>query len=231
MNFEILCIGKNRFWGRPLFGLVLLICLDVTARSLRLFATPWTLDIAQYSLYLITFFGAPWVLREGGHISIDVRSPCRCGCGTRGCIETLAAGPGMARRTRVKLEQQHTLPSLLREMTGGHLSRISPKMIQEAARAHDPVAQSMIDETGFYLGVWLAGMITLLDPEAIVIGGGVAQIGRPLFRKIRETIPQYTINRRFAVKTPLLAAKLQKNVGVYGAASLFQPAGEEAEKD
>ena len=177
------------------------------------------------------YHGKNGVAGEGGHISIDFRSPYRCGCGTLGCIEALAAGPGMARRARVKLEQEHTLPSLLREMSGGHLSRITPKMIQEAARAHDSFAQSIVDETGFYLGVWLAGMITLLDPEAIVIGGGVARIGRPLFRKIRETIPQYTINRRFAAKTPLLPAKLQKNVGVFGAASLFLPAGEEAEKD
>jgi glucokinase len=175
------------------------------------------------------YHGKNGVAGEGGHISIDYKSPYRCGCGTLGCIEALAAGPGMVRRTRVKLEQQHTLPSLLREMTGGHLSRLTPRMIQEAARAHDPVAQSIIDETGFFLGVWLAGMITLLDPEAIVIGGGVSQIGRPLFKKIRETIPQYTINRRFAVKTPLLPAKLQRNVGVFGAASLFTPAGEEAE--
>lgn len=177
------------------------------------------------------YHGKNGVAGEGGHVSIDYRSPYRCGCGTLGCIEALAAGPGMARRARVKLEQEHTLPSLLRDVTGDHLSRITPKMIQEAARAHDAVAQSIIDETGFFLGVWLAGMITLLDPEAIVIGGGVSQIGRPLFKKIRETIPQYTINRRFAVKTPLLPAKLQKNVGVYGAAALFQPAGEEAERD
>jgi len=175
------------------------------------------------------YHGKSGVAGEGGHVSIDFRSPYRCGCGTLGCIEALAAGPGIVRRTRVKLEQEHTLPSLLREMTGGHLGRITPRMIQEAARVHDPVAQSIIDETGFYLGVWLAGMITLIDPEAIVMGGGVSQIGRPLFKKIRETIPQYTINRRFAVKTPLLPAKLQRNVGVFGAASLFTPAGEEAE--
>lgn len=174
--------------------------------------------------------GKNGVAGEGGHVSVDYRSPYRCGCGTLGCIEALAAGPGMVRRARVKLEQEHTLPSLLREMTGGHTSRITPRMIQEASRAHDPVAQGIIDETGFYLGVWLAGMITLLDPEAIVIGGGVAQIGRPLFKKIRETIPHYTINRRFAVKTPLLPAKLQKNVGIFGAASLFMPSGEDAEK-
>jgi glucokinase len=176
------------------------------------------------------YHGKNGVAGEGGHVSIDYCSPYRCGCGTLGCIEALAAGPGMVRRTRVKLEQQHTLPSQLREMTGGHLSRITPRMIQDAAGAHDPVAQSIIDETGFFLGVWLAGMITLLDPEAIVIGGGVSQIGRPLFKKIRETIPHYTINGVFGVKTPLLAAKLQKNVGVYGAAALFLTAGEEAER-
>jgi len=117
------------------------------------------------------------------------------------------------------------VPSLLRELTQGHLSRITPKMIEEAARREDQVAKEILDETGFYLGVWLAGMITLFDPEAIVIGGGVAKIGKPLFDKIRETIPHYTINRLFARKTPLLAAKLQTNVGVFGAASVFLPQG------
>ena len=171
------------------------------------------------------YHGKNGVAGEGGHVSIDFRSPYRCGCGTRGCIEALAAGPAIARRARVRLEQEHSVPSLLRELTQNHLSRITPKMIEEAARQGDPVAKEILDETGFYLGVWLAGMITLFDPEAIVIGGGVAKIGKPLFDKIRETIPHYTINRLFARKTPLLAAKLQTNVGVFGAASLFLPQG------
>jgi glucokinase len=102
-------------------------------------------------------------------------------------------------------------------------------MIQEAARRGDGVAKAILDETGFYLGVWLAGMITLFDPEAIVIGGGVSRIGKPLFDKIKKTIPQYTIDRLFAVNTPVLPAKLQKNVGIYGAAAVFLPSGEEAE--
>lgn len=169
------------------------------------------------------YHGKNGVAGEGGHVSIDFRSPYRCGCGTLGCIEALAAGPGMARRARVLLEQEHTRPSLLREWTRGHLSRITPKTIEDAARAGDGVAKAIIDETGFYLGVWLAGMMTLLDPEAIVIGGGVARIGKPLFDKIRETVPRYTINRKFIARTPLLRAKLQKQVGVFGAASLYLP--------
>ncbi len=177
------------------------------------------------------YHGKNGVAGEGGHVSIDYRSSYRCGCGTLGCIEALAAGPGMARRARVYLEQEHSEPSLLREMTGGHLELISPQMLEQAMREGDRVARAIIEETGFYLGVWLGGMLTLFDPEAVVIGGGVARIGKPLFQKIRETIPQYSINRAFAAKLPLLPAKLQKNVGVYGAASIFLPAGEEAERN
>jgi len=169
------------------------------------------------------YHGKNGVAGEGGHVSIDYKSPYRCGCGTLGCIEALAAGPGMARRARVRLEQEHSAPSLLRDLTGGHYELISPRMIEQAALEGDPIAADVLEETGFYLGVWLAGMITLLDPEAIVIGGGVAQIGKPLFDKIRATIPEHTINRQFAIKTPVLPAKLKTNVGVFGAASLFLP--------
>jgi len=49
-----------------------LVCIDVGARYFKLFATPWTLDVTQYLLYGITFFGAPWVLREDGHIAIEI---------------------------------------------------------------------------------------------------------------------------------------------------------------
>jgi TRAP-type C4-dicarboxylate transport system permease small subunit len=58
--------------GGLLCALVVLISVDVAARTFRLFATPWTLDIAQYMLYAITFLGAPWVLREDGHIAIEI---------------------------------------------------------------------------------------------------------------------------------------------------------------
>jgi glucokinase len=175
------------------------------------------------------YHGKNGVGGEGGHVSIDFRSPYRCGCGTLGCIEALAAGPAMARRARVALEQEHSRPSLLRELSGGNLGKITPVMIQEAARRGDDVAKSIIDDTGFYLGVWLGGMMSLFDPEAIIIGGGVAQIGKALFEKIRQTIPNYTINRRFVDQLPILPARLQKNVGIYGAASIFLPAVEEAE--
>jgi len=168
---------------------------------------------------------------EGGHVSIDSHSHYRCGCGALGHIEALASGPAMARRARVRLEQEHTTASRLRDLAHRNPSRITPEMIERAARAGDAVARSIVEETGFYLGVWLAGIITLLDPEVIVIGGGVSRIGQPLFRTIRKTILRYTLNPTLAAHTPLVPARLQKLVGVYGSASLFMPAGEAAEHD
>jgi glucokinase len=172
------------------------------------------------------YHGKNGVAGEGGHVPIDYRSPYLCGCGTRGCIEALASGPSMARRARILLEQEHGAPSLLRALTDGDLTKITPKMISEAARRKDRIATSILDETGFFLGVWLGGMVSLLDPEAIVIGGGVSQIGKPLFDKIRETIPHYTVNRDFLASLPIMPAKLRKDVGVFGAASLFLPLAE-----
>lgn len=58
--------------GVGLCALTVLICLDVGARNSRLFQMPWTLDVVEYLLYGITYLGAPWVLREGGHVTIDL---------------------------------------------------------------------------------------------------------------------------------------------------------------
>jgi glucokinase len=172
------------------------------------------------------YHGKNGVAGEGGHVVINYHSPYVCGCGTRGCIEALASGPSMARRARVLLEQEHGTPSLLRTPAVNDPGEITPKEIADAARRKDAIARRILDETGFYLGVWLGSMVSLLDPEAIVIGGGVSQIGKPLFDKIRETIPKFTINREFVASLPILPAKLRKNVGVFGAASLFLPLAE-----
>jgi glucokinase len=169
------------------------------------------------------YHGKNGVAGEGGHVSVDYNNPYICNCGMRGCIEALASGPSMARRASTLLERDNTAPSLLRTLIHGDPSSITPEVIGAAARRGDRVAQSILDETAFYLGVWLGGMVSLLDPEAIIIGGGVSQIGKPLFDKIRETLPRYTIHRDFVATLPILPAKLQKNVGVYGAASLFLP--------
>lgn len=70
--FDQIIDGLAVVSGACMCGLTGLICADVAARTFRLFAMPWSLDVAEYSLLIITFCGAPWVLLHGGHISIDI---------------------------------------------------------------------------------------------------------------------------------------------------------------
>ncbi len=70
--FDRLIDGLAVVAGAMLCALTVLICVDVAGRKPGLFTIPWTLDVAEYTLYIVTFCGAPWVLREGGHISIDL---------------------------------------------------------------------------------------------------------------------------------------------------------------
>jgi TRAP-type C4-dicarboxylate transport system permease small subunit len=80
--------------GALLCALVAVVCLDVAARSLKLFATPWALDVSEYLLYAITFLGAPWVLRENGHIAIELvveRLPARARAAARFASDGLGA--------------------------------------------------------------------------------------------------------------------------------------------
>ncbi len=161
---------------------------------------------------------------EGGHVTIAYDSPVRCECGNRGCIEALASGPAMARRLREKIAGGAPWTPILREEAKADPERITAELIGGAAAREDPLALEVVRETGELLGIWLASMISLLDPDAIVIGGGVAQIGEPLFAVIRSVIPGRTINRA-AAACPVLPAQLVADVGIYGAASLFLAKG------
>ena len=77
----------------------------------------------------------------------------------------------------------------------------------------------MIEEAGTRLGIWLGGIVRLLAPDIIIIGGGVSQAGEPLFETIRKELPRRTINP-FAAETPVVKAALEQDVGIFGAAAL-----------
>ena len=100
------------------------------------------------------------------------------------------------------------------------MDKVTMITVQEAAKKGDTFAKDVIKEQGMLLGIWLGSVINLLDPEIIVIGGGVSMIGRPLFKEIKKSILSHTINV-YANKTPVVQANLKTNVGIFGAASLF----------
>jgi len=143
---------------------------------------------------------------EGGHVSIDYRSAVRCNCGSIGCIEALASGTSLARRAD--------------EFLGPDRAPMTGETIAAAAASGQAWARGLIEETGEMLGAWLGSVVSLLDPDIIVIGGGLSRIGEPLFATIREAVPRRTINP-FAADTPIVAAALDRDAGIYGAAAVI----------
>ena len=164
------------------------------------------------------FHGKTGAAGEGGHLGIDINGPV-CNCGKRGCIETLAAGPAIARRARQKLEQNPN--SVLWEMAGGNIQAVSGEMVGRAYEVNDPVAKEVMRETLDLLAYWLGSIIDLLDPDAIVMGGGVSSLLAPFLDEIRERWRGVCVNPQ-PLDIPLLLAHYREDAGIAGAAALCE---------
>jgi glucokinase len=155
---------------------------------------------------------------EGGHMSIDYRGP-RCNCGKSGCIEVLAAGPAIAKRARAKLAAEPARASALLGLAGGNIELVSSELVGQAYAAGDPLAKEILLETIDLLSLWLGNIVDLLEPDVIIIGGGVASMLRPLFDEIRKRLPDCCINSR-CQEIPLLKARYGEDAGIAGGAAL-----------
>jgi glucokinase len=155
---------------------------------------------------------------EGGHVSIDYRGPL-CACGKRGCIEILAAGPAISKRAQAKLEAEPARPSTIRELAQGNLSAVTSEMVGRAYDSGDAVAGEILLETAQLLTIWLGNIVDLLDPDVIVMGGGVAAMLKPFFAEIKRTLPGWCVNPR-ASEIPLLIAHYGADAGIAGGAAL-----------
>ena len=159
---------------------------------------------------------------EGGHNTIDYRGP-RCNCGKLGCIEILASGPAIARRTSDKILKEGPgkaeRTSAILELAGGKIDRITSEMVGKAYEAGDLLAKEVLQETAFYLTVWLGNIIDLLEPDVIIIGGGAGAMMSPFFGEIEQLLPRWTVNSH-SQEIPLLLAHYGKDAGIAGGAAL-----------
>jgi len=114
---------------------------------------------------------------EVGHMTIDVNGPA-CPCGRNGCWEALASGSALAQRTVTHLEAGDN--SILGELSGGDMEKVDAPLVALAAKQGDRLAQEMIAETAFYIGVGLGNLINIFNPSLVLIGGGVTKIGEPI---------------------------------------------------
>ena len=162
------------------------------------------------------YHGANGMAGEIGHMTIIPCGPL-CGCGDRGCLEAVASGTAIARRARERVAR--SVPTLLAELAEGDPERITAKLVAEAASQGDVEAQEILAEAMNYLGIGMANLVNLFNPQLIVIGGGLTNIGEALFGPVRRTIDR----RAFPVPAQavrVVRAALGDNVGVLGAAAV-----------
>ena len=122
---------------------------------------------------------------EFGHLAVLPYGPM-CGCGNRGCLETLISGPALTGEA-VRLVRSGRAP-ILNELVKGDISLVTPKTMAEAANAGDDVLKATITLRGEYLGIGAANVVMIVHPEIIVLSGGVAEMGELILEPVRRTI-------------------------------------------
>jgi glucokinase len=153
---------------------------------------------------------------EVGHMTVQPDGPL-CGCGSRGCLEVICSGTAIARRARERLLSGNVHSS----MNG---KSITAKVVAEAAREGDVVAREIWDETVYYLAIGIGAVISILAPEAVILGGGVSLAGDQLLEPLKEQV-QSRSKLLPADKINILQAALAGDSGVYGTLFLAQRAG------
>jgi glucokinase len=135
--------------------------------------------------------GASGAAGELGHVIIQADGP-PCGCGGRGCVESLVSGTAIARRGEELVEEGKS-PALAEMRRAG--GRVTAEMVARAALAGDSTSLECMREVGRYLGIALAGFVNTFNPTAILIGGGVARAGDLFMDEARTTMSSLAMSQ------------------------------------
>lgn len=118
---------------------------------------------------------------EIGHIRVNYEEKDVCGCGKTGCLEQYASATGVVRLAKKALEKKEKKTTLVAD-------DLSAKAVFDAAKAGDELAMDIVEKFGFYLGMALAHISQVIDPEVFVIGGGVARAGQIIIDEVSKTM-------------------------------------------
>ena len=149
---------------------------------------------------------------EVGHASMDPNETDSCNCGNKGCLEQVASATGIVRTAKKELSASSDA-SVLR-----NVEILTAKDVLDAFKDGDPVAVRIMEKVGDELGRALAIFSCVVDPETIVVGGGISKAGQPLIDCISKFYRQYAFS--VCKETPIVLAKLGNDAGIYGSARL-----------
>ena len=150
---------------------------------------------------------------EIGHITVNRHETVVCGCGKRGCLEQYSSATGVVRCMKKLLDENPDTPCVLRG------TEFAAKDVFDAARNGDALAAREVDEMSDTLGMALANIASTVDPEAFLVGGGVARAGDVLFAPLNKHFQEYAF--KSCRETPIKQASLGNDAGIYGAVRLI----------
>jgi glucokinase len=164
------------------------------------------------------YHGASDVAGEIGHTTIDSTGRY-CRCGNYGCLEAYASGPAIALRAREALERDEA--SVLHRMVNENLSTLTAATVYDAANNGDALALEVVRDTAKFLGTGVANLLNLLNPDVVVITGGVTRAGDRLFEPLRAEVKRRAF--RPAVQAcRIVPGKLAGTAGMVGAVATFR---------
>ena len=149
---------------------------------------------------------------EIGHICVEPNETVRCNCGNYGCVEQYCSATGIVRLAKLHLAAAET-PSVLR-----NVENLTCKDIFDAAKAGDEAAVAILDKVYRYMGLFLANVCSTVNPEAVVIGGGVSKAGDMLVRGIEPYFHKHVFHAAGGARFEM--ASLGNDAGAYGAFKL-----------
>jgi glucokinase len=161
--------------------------------------------------------GAHGFAGEAGHMMVDPTGPV-CPCGRRGCWERLGSGSGLGRLAREEAEADRLDRAL--ELAGGQVAALQGEHVTRAAREGDAQALALLRRFGWWVAVGLSNLVTLLDPQMVVIAGGLTEIGEPLMEPVRDHFDGLVMAPGARPDTRIVAAELGERAGAIGAALL-----------
>jgi glucokinase len=162
------------------------------------------------------YAGATGTAGEIGHTVIDPDGP-PCTCGKRGCVMSYACGLAISRMACERLESGE--PTLLRALCGSTPEHVSGEVVAEAARRGDSVAIDILATAGRYFGIALSTVIQLLNPDRIVVGGGLARAGALIMAPALEALNE-NIHPSLVDSAEIVLCALWDDAGLIGAGAL-----------
>ncbi len=163
------------------------------------------------------FRGAHGFAAEIGHIIVEPNGPL-CGCGNRGCWEQVASGQAIGRLGR-EAAIEHPM-SLIAELAGKDAAAVTGETVTMAANQGDDVAIRILAQVGHRLGEGIAGLVNVLDPQVVVVGGGAIVAGDLLLDPARESFFGSVEGPEHRPAVPIVPAQLENDAGAVGAAAL-----------